>query len=101
MLRYKPHFPRYNNYNISFGNTLLSFLELSGISAISLSKKSGIKYRTILSWLAGDAVPSVDNMLNLCECLGIRIDVSYNRFAAHYRIIDFGLDKKEINHEEE
>ena len=105
MLRYKPHFPKYSNYNISFGDVLLSYLELSDLNAIDISKKSGIKYRTILSWLSGDAIPSVDNMVKLCDCLKIRVDVSYNGFAAHYRIRPFlvsdHLDKSNKNSNEE
>lgn len=66
--------------------------EIKGWNQNQLSKKSGIPYTTISSWIANDTVPSIKSLKMICNAL----DITLSQFFSDDNVIELTPTQKRL-----
>lgn len=46
-----------------------------GVSLSEIERRSGVKERTLKSWLNKERSPGLDKLLNVADCLGLKLKI--------------------------
>lgn len=61
------------------GKNIRHFRKEKGIGAKQFSKMLNVNYPVLFSWESGVRVPSLEMMYNICEVLGVKMDLIVSR----------------------